>query len=195
MSRRKQQDFFPELLKQARAGFGGEKTATSHPTCARPFARQAPVHVILRSERAKGKHSLWLFDRKIQHILNEESSRVGAHLMALANSGNHVHLIVRFPSPQAQKRFLRAAAGLVARLVLGAKKATRKLKEGEKFWAGRPFTRIVDWGKALTHLRRYLVVNSQEQLYQGSSQERRAQARAALARLERLGLLSFAGSG
>jgi REP element-mobilizing transposase RayT len=191
MQRRKQQDFFPNLLKQARQGFGGAKTATAHPTCARPFARNTPVHVVLHSEQARGKRSLWNFDRKIQQILNEEALRVRAQLMESANSGNHLHLIVRFPSPKAQKRFLRAATGLIARLVLGAKKANRKLVNGEKFWTARPFTRIVAWGKALSHLRRYVVINTQEQLYVGSSQERRSHARAALARLETLGLISF----
>lgn len=115
--------------------------------------------------------------------------------MQLANSGNHIHLVIRFPSPKAQRRFLRAAAGLIARLVLGAKKSLRKLKENESFWAGRPFTRIVAWQTgALSALRRYLSINSQEQLYRGTVFERRSQARAALGRLEKLGLISFCGT-
>jgi len=194
MNRRKQQDFFSEILKSARSGFGGAKTATANPTSARPFARNAPVHVVLRSEIANGKLSLWNHDREIHRILRAEALRVGARLMELANSGNHLHLVICFPSPKAQMRFLRAAAGLIARLVLGAKKSLRRLQEGESFWAGRPFTRIVGWQKpALTALRRYLVINSQEQLYKGSSFSRRAQARDALRRLENLGLVSFCG--
>jgi len=194
MNRRKQQDLFPEVLKTARAGFGGAKTSTANPTKARPFARNSPVHVVLRSEIAQGKLSLWNHDREIQKILHAESQRVGASLMELANSGNHIHLVIRFPSSKAQKRFLRASTGLIARLVLGAKKSLRRLKEGESFWAGRPFSRIVGWQRRpLSTLRHYLAINSQEQLYRGPSTDRRAQARVALERLESLGLLSFRG--
>ncbi len=184
-----QQDFFAQMLRGARSGFGGTHTARSHPTQARPFARRTPVHVVLRSDWRGGR--LWRFDREIQKILSEESRRVRAELMALANAGNHMHLIVSFLSPQAQRRFLRAVAGRIARLVSGARKASPQLKEGESFWAGRPFTRIAGWGRALTNLKRYLTLNSQEQLYQGTPGQRRAQARRALARLEDLGLVSF----
>ena len=153
------------------------------------------MHIVLRSMLAHGARSLWNFDRGILKIVNEESVRVGANVMGYANASNHLHLIVRFPSSKAQKRFLRAVAGLIARLVLGAKKATRKLKDGEQFWAGRPFSRIVSWGKSLSQLRRYIIVNSQEQLYRGNSQERRDQARSALAKLEKLGQIGFCGTG
>ena len=111
--------------------------------------------------------------------------------MGYANSGNHLHLLMRFRSPKAQQHFLRAVTGLIARLVLGAKKSLRKLKEGESFWAGRPFTRLITWGRELAGLKRYLVINSQEQLYSGSAQERRTQARTHLRMLEELGLLRF----
>lgn len=146
-------DFFPELLKQARDGFGGAKTRTAHPTKARPFARNAPVHVVLRSEMAQGSRSLWNFDRGIQKLVNEEAVKVGARVMGYANSGNHIHLLMRFRSPKGQRSFLRAIGGLIARLVLGAKKTAKKLKDGESFWAGRPFTRLVTWGRELANLR------------------------------------------
>jgi REP element-mobilizing transposase RayT len=190
-----QADFFPQLLKQARKGFnqgfGGARTRTANPTSARPFARKAPVHVVLRSEKARGAQSLWNHDRGVLEIVNSEAARVGADVMGYANSGNHLHLLMRFRSPKAQQRFLRAAAGLIARLVLGAKKTARKLKQGEVFWAGRPFTRLVTWGRELTSLKRYLVINSQEQLYTGNSSERREQARSHLKILEELGFLRF----
>jgi len=187
-----QPDFFPEMTKQALAGFGGGSTARSNPTQARPFARNTPIHLVLRSEKARGKHSFLRFDREIEGVLRGEAARVGATLMQASNAGNHLHLLVRFPSPKAQARFLRAVSGLIARLVMGARKGRQVLAAGEKFWAGRPFSRIVGWAtRTLANIRRYVTLNAQEFLYKGDSQARRHKARQALRNLEELGLVSF----
>ena len=122
--RAKQADLFPSLLSYARAGFGGAGTQRSHPTKARPFSPRAPLHVVMRSERARGDFSLLRYGRRVEKILAGEAARVGGKLYDLANSGNHLHLVVRLPSPTAMRRFMRASSGLIAREVLGAKKGT-----------------------------------------------------------------------
>src|SRR5690606_13381591 len=104
------------MKQNALAGFGGAKTSTANPTQARPFARNAPTHIVLRSEKARRERSFLLFDREIGALLRHEAKRVGASLMTAANAGNHLHLLIHFPSPQAQRAFLRSITGLIARL-------------------------------------------------------------------------------
>ena len=187
-----QEDLFPSMKKDALAGFGGGKTKTANPTTARPFARNTPTHIVLRSELARGERSFLLFDREIGKLLNLETKRVGAVMMQASNAGNHLHLLVRFPTLRSQRSFLRAISGLIARLVLKAKKGTSRLKNDESFWAGRPFSRIVGWARRpLATVQRYVQINAQELAYKGSSLERRSLARNALKNLEELGLISF----
>ena len=193
--RARQPDLFPNLKKQMLAGFGGAKTATANPTQARPFAKNTPTHIVLRSEKARGDRSFLLYDREIGDILRTEAKRAHATLMTMSNAGNHLHLLARFPSPKAQRAFLRSISGLIARLALKAKKGAAKLKDGERFWAGRPFSRIVGWARRpLAAVQRYVQLNAQELLYRGSREDRRRLTRASLKNLERLGLVSFSGT-
>ena len=122
--RAKQSDMFPALLKAARAGFGGAGTDRAHPTKARPFSARAPLHIVMRSQIARGEYSLLRHGRKVEKILADEAARVGGKLHDLANSGNHLHLVVQLPSQKAMRRFMRASSGLVARTVLGAYKGS-----------------------------------------------------------------------
>ncbi|MEO5666867.1 MAG: transposase [Bdellovibrionota bacterium] len=184
--RRSQADLFPQILKEARAGFGGACTARSNPTSRRPFARRTPMHLVLRSDLAKGSRSLLLKDSEIRNILAQESARVGAKALDLANVGNHLHLVMTFPSAVAMSHFLRAFSGRVARAVLDAKKGRGRLSMGTRFWAGRPFSRIVGWGGPLKTLTRYVQINRQESLGQ-----KRGSARKLLSQLEELGLVCF----
>jgi len=115
---------FPALLKAARAGFGGAGTDRAHPTKARPFSARAPLHIVMRSQIARGEYSLLRHGRKVEKILADEAARVGGKLHDLANSGNHLHLVVQLPSQKAMRRFMRASSGLVARTVLGAYKGS-----------------------------------------------------------------------
>ena len=197
--RAKQADLFPSLLRFARAGFGGAGTRRSHPTKARPFSPRAPLHVVMRSERARGDFSLLRYGRRVEKILAGEAARVGGKLYDLANSGNHLHMVVRLPSPTAMRRFMRAASGLIAREVLDAKKGTpseilrltdTRPSQKPRFWDARPFSRIVSWGSDYNGLKRYFQINRNEGALAGQT---RTASRAMIAAIEKLGLATFGG--
>ncbi len=186
--RNPQLDALADFKRRLCAGFGGEKTRRSNPTEARPFSPKLPVHVVLKSSLARGERSLFLHGRAIDRILKEEVGRQGGKLHDGANSGNHLHLLVQFRRAEALRSFLRAVSGRIARIALGAKKGTRVLKDGQRFWDARPWSRLVSWGRDFANVRRYALVNAHGRL--GLS---RAHSREMIKELERMGVACFAG--
>jgi hypothetical protein len=121
---------------RAQRSFGGVlspvsgKEWKSNPKTARPVAVKQAMHVVLRSSLARDHRSLLLHDRTIQRVLQRLAKRFHIRLYDIANSGNHLHLILRLPHREALSPFLKAATGLIARLVL-------KVERGQA-WLDRP---------------------------------------------------------
>jgi hypothetical protein len=121
---------------RAQRSFGGVlspvsgKEWGSNPKTARPVAVKQAMHVVLRSSLARDHRSLLLHDRTIQRMLQRLAKRFHIRLYDIANSGNHLHLILRLPYREALSPFLKAATGLIARLVL-------KVERGQA-WRDRP---------------------------------------------------------
>lgn len=148
-------------LGKQKLEFGGSKFRTYNPNAARPIAAKTPIHVVMRSPMAKGHLSLLFFDKEISKILNKHSKKLGIRIYDLANAGNHLHFICYLPRQSSSKVFIRSGTGLIARLALGAERG-RGL--GAKFWEGRPWTRILMWGKAYSAAKNYLGLNKIEAL-------------------------------
>jgi len=108
----------------------------------RPLPLKAPLHIVLKSEVAKGKLSMKRRGRHIEKIIRKHAALNGVHLLDLSNDGSHLHLLARFASPSRYKVFIRSITGLIARVVLGVERGRSK---GLSFWAFRPFSRIVKW--------------------------------------------------
>ena len=70
-------------------------------------------------------------------------------------------MVVVLPSIPAWKQFIRSTTGLIARLVMHVERASGK---GVRFWTGRPWTRIVQWGRDLRGVYRYIHLNKVEAL-------------------------------
>jgi REP element-mobilizing transposase RayT len=133
------------------------------------------MHVVMRSEKAKGAMSLLKHNRKIEDLLFAEASKNHVKLHAAANAGNHLHLLVQAPSREHLSNFLRAVSGRVAMVATGARKGKKlsapkasgtatqtKAVRPEGFWDQRPFTRLVSLGRDFTHVCRYIALNSTE---------------------------------
>jgi hypothetical protein len=109
---------------RAQKSFGGVlspvsgKEWKSNPKSARPVAVRQAMHLVLRSSLARNERSMLLHDRTIQRVLRRLAKRFGIRLYDIANSGNHLHLILRLPHRKALTPFLKAATGLIARIVL-----------------------------------------------------------------------------
>jgi REP element-mobilizing transposase RayT len=132
--------FGPEVEAQH-----GGVTRTGQRKTSRPIEPSLPLYLVLRSSRARGKWSLQktTTESRVQEILRELSQRHGIKVFEYANGGDQIHLLLRAKSRQGFQAFLRAFAGLTARLVTGAKKG----KPSGKFWDALTFSRVLSWGK------------------------------------------------
>jgi REP element-mobilizing transposase RayT len=135
---------------------------------ARPFDPKKPLHVVLRSTRAQGEWSMLKTrnEKKIRDLVFREARRAGVRVYRFANAGNHLHILLKADRRRSLARFLRITAGLIARLITGAKKGAATSEKGalRKFWDRLAYSRIVEWGKEFHRVSDYLVVNELEGL-------------------------------
>jgi hypothetical protein len=146
-------------MKVQKKHFGGAYLKNSHAKTKRPITLKTPMHLVMRSELAKGPYSLLKFERRVQKIIYDQGRKFGVKVYRLANAGNHLHLIILPRSRRAFLGFVRAISGLIARATLKVQRGSAK---GLKFWDKRPFTRIVSWGREYRDVCDYLLQNTLE---------------------------------
>ena len=153
---------FPGFEKLKVKDFGGSliKGNAREP---RPISVQRPIHLVMRSSLATGELSFLRARRpRLIHELVHRLGRAhGVKIYRFANSGNHLHFIIRPVSRKAFLRFIRAITGLIARITLGVERGRAK---NLKFWDARPFTRILEWGKDYRTSANYVLQNQLEAL-------------------------------
>jgi REP element-mobilizing transposase RayT len=164
----KKESLLPGLkVNIASASHGGEHSKGKRKTY-RPVDPKQALHVVLRSSRAKGELSM-LHPRNHQAVHDftyKTARKLGVKIYQFSNVGNHLHLLLKFPSRLIWKRFLREIAGGIAMLVTGAKKgsALKKNENQRGFWDYLAFTRIIKFGRDFENVLEYLVKN----LFEGS---------------------------
>jgi REP element-mobilizing transposase RayT len=150
MSAQKQ---LPFIATSKRHGGG---TRVGKRKIARPIVTKRPMHVVLRSSRARGKLSLHTHARAIQAIVAALGKKFEVKVFQSSNNGNHLHLLVQATERNAFKSFLMALSGRIAQEVTGAKKGKG---QGFSFWDHTPFTRIVEWGRDFFNTHSYVIQN------------------------------------
>jgi hypothetical protein len=154
---RRQMNFFRKLgCEPARIEHGGEIRLGLRKV-ERPIDTRRPMHVVLRSTRACGAWSLRRreCERIVLRLLRRFTRRYDIRLYEFANSGTHLHLLLHTKSRLALQNFLRAFAGMTARLITGARKGFAV----GKFWDFLSYSRIVSWGRDFRGVRAYVVQN------------------------------------
>jgi REP element-mobilizing transposase RayT len=147
--------FIPETTSTV---FGGSRLK-SNPKEKRPVSRKNAMHFVLRSSHAKGKRSMRCGEnrKRVDGIIYKQAKASGIRIYKYQNMGNHLHILLRVHDRRLLARYLRAISGLIARVVLGCERGSpTRIKQ---FWDGRPFSRIVEWGKAYKDARNYLEKN------------------------------------
>jgi hypothetical protein len=126
----------------------------------RPLSTRKSIHLVLKSDKAKGKFSFLNPHNKllINRILKEKSRKFGVTINDQANVGNHLHLKLRITSRETFQKFLISVTGLIARKITGA----RKGKPFGRFWQGLAFTRVVRTKLEEIYLNNYLWANRSE---------------------------------
>jgi len=145
------------LLKGKGAVTLGGGSIKSHAKRKRPLAPRATYHVVLRSEKAKGRYNMLKNEHKkrIESIVHAQAKRFFVRIEGYANVGNHLHIKAFAQGVKEFQNFLRTVSALIARNVTGAKKG---VKFG-RFWDGLIFTRILKSLKEHEILNRYIFAN------------------------------------
>jgi hypothetical protein len=150
--RARKQRQIPLFNDKRLAAFGGSRLK-SHPKQARPLSTKAPIHLVLRSENARGARSFLRVPKKARGIFEKTCAKRGIRIYRYANVGNHFHVILRLTKLFQWKPFIRELTSRLAALVDGP----------AKFWTGRPFTRLLHgWGKNFRTAINYVVLNQME---------------------------------
>ena len=151
----------PRLKKEL--SFGGTLMKKAKNRHARPVSSKDPMHLVLRSTQAKGTQSFRhpAKVKPVRMLVDRHCRKYGVKMIEFSNNGNHLHLMVKFPSRAVYLRFIRSLTGAIALLVTGANKF-KGLKK--KFWDFRPFTRVVVGQRGYRIARDYVVLNQLEEL-------------------------------
>jgi len=125
----------------------------------RPFAKKKPMHVTLRRSNNYSNVSLLRKQRGIEKTIYDLAKKHQVHLYELAVNSNHIHLLLRGYYLRNFQNFLRDVSIKIVRLMTGTRKG-RKLESS--FWAARPWSRIVEWGRAFVAAKDYVFRNRLE---------------------------------
>jgi REP element-mobilizing transposase RayT len=160
-----------DLASASRVEHGGS-VRRGRRKLARPFSTRRPLHVVLRSTRARGAWSLRRVEARLREAMKALARRTSVRVYDYANAGNHLHLLVRAKQRSGFQAFLRSFAGIAARLVTGA----RRGQAVGRFWDELAYSRVVSWGREFTRVREYVAQNELEALgvisYQPRSRRR-----------------------
>jgi REP element-mobilizing transposase RayT len=137
---------------------------------ARPVVTGKPMHVVLKSSRARGAWSFWNRRNKgtVHLLVLDTSERYGIDILKWENVGNHLHFVLTTPSRKAFQAFLRVLAQRIMFAVTGA----RKGNPAGKFFDQIAWSRVAEWSQ-LRVLFGYIWKNTLEALGFGKEEIRR----------------------
>jgi REP element-mobilizing transposase RayT len=161
-------------------GEHGGTLALSKRRSRRPINIKNPVHLILRSDLAKGSRSLLKNKALVLRILQKFSRRFRIRVYEKAVCGNHIHLVVKADTHRDLQNFFRVFAGQVAQEILrdfplqkheekafvGPRRGgtPMHLKNQRTFWSLLLYSRIVGWGRDFQGVIAYVIQNTKEAL-------------------------------
>jgi REP element-mobilizing transposase RayT len=133
---------------------GGLKSSGKRKT-ARPFQAKAPMHIVLRSGRAKG---VWSMRHRrnqaaVLRMIYVYAKRFQVKVYRASNTGDHLHLLLKASEKKHLSDYLRVLAGRVAVTITGAKRQTKRVG---RFWDHLFWSRIVNWGRDFYQVRQYV---------------------------------------
>jgi REP element-mobilizing transposase RayT len=145
--------------RYGRTQHGGSKTK-GHRKLERPLSTKNWIHLVLKSDKAKGPFSFLLPKNKqiIKSIIRAKAKKFGVTMADGANVGNHLHLKIKIQSRESFQKFLKSITCLIARKITGAR---RGVKFG-RFWQGLAFTRVLTSSLEELNLKGYIKGNRVE---------------------------------
>ena len=143
--------------KKERAFAPGRRT-TRESRQYRPLSTKEAMHVVLRSDQARGAKSLLKYDALVHSLIAELAKRYGVRIYRVVNAGNHLHITLKLSKQLLWRRFISGLTGGIARAI--QRKRDPNSKQG--FWNSRPFTRVIAWGRDYNIVKDYHTLNQLE---------------------------------
>ncbi len=149
------------FLPPSPLSFGGDIRAGRR-KIARPIDPKRPMHIVLRSIRARGAWSMLKRgnNARIHRLVDETASKYGVRVHRFSNVGNHLHLLVSTKTRRGFQSFLRVLTGAIVFAITG----TRKGNPIGRFWDKLAFSRVLSWGREFNLIENYFVKNDLESL-------------------------------
>lgn len=135
--------------------FNPQRRSTAASRKARPISPGETLHVVLRSDLAKGTMSLRKHESKIARLIKALAKSHGVSIYKLANVGNHIHIHLRVTRRLSWKGFISGLTGGIARAV-GFRRGP---SDSRSFWNARPYTRTVKSGYDFGLIQDYVELN------------------------------------
>lgn len=133
-----------------------------------------PLHLVLRSDKAKGQRSLLKNKELVLKILRIYSKKFAVRVYEVAVCGNHIHCLVKGFNRKQLQNFFRVFPGQVAQEILlryPLKNDEEKAFQGgthpknqKSFWSLLLYTRVVSWGRDYLNAKSYVIRNELEAL-------------------------------
>ncbi len=155
-ARKSQQQAFDFFKKQVAKTFGGQLLQNKRKS-KRPLSIRAPIHLVIKSEKAKGNLSFVNHQSVIVRAISAISKKWNVTVYDKAINFNHVHFVIRIKSESDYRSWIRELASEIVRLI--------SIKTGTKliqFFSLRPWTRILRWGRDFKNALNYLILNQTE---------------------------------
>lgn len=124
---------------------------------ARPISTKTPMHVILKSEQAKGLCSFINHRSALEVALSKISEKFRVRIYDKSVNNNHIHIIARFKTRADYKAWIRMLAAEIVRII-----ARRMKKPLKNFFTFRPYTKIISWGRQFEAGLNYIILNQME---------------------------------
>jgi REP element-mobilizing transposase RayT len=127
-------------------GFGG-RLLEGRRKSKRPLHLKRPHHLVLK---AADPWRLLVRRKQVEEILRKYSEKFGVALIEFAIHADHIHIAARFGNRPIYTKWIRAVTAVLAMKIHGLT------------WRLRPWSRLVDPGRGLWRVLRYLQKNRRE---------------------------------
>ncbi len=146
-----------KLWKNQKKNHGGQESKGKRKG-ARPIATKRPMHVTLKSTRARGHWNMLRHASGVENAIHETARRFQVRILRFQNVGNHLHLGLQASTRENFQNFLRVVTQKIMFLITKARKGSPQ----GRFWRHLAFSRVVEWGPDWRNVKNYFERNRLE---------------------------------
>ncbi|MEK6774888.1 MAG: hypothetical protein AABY64_13170 [Bdellovibrionota bacterium] len=145
-------NFFTNLPKEC-----GGTQAVNKRKSQRTLSTKSPIHLVLRSDKAKGVCSFVNHQIVLNKLITRLAKKHRIKIYAHAINWNHIHFVIRVFHRRNYNCWIRDLTGQIVQYI--SLKTKTHLSE---FFTVRPYTRLVSWGREFKTVIEYQILNKME---------------------------------